>query len=63
MPLPFPSLLTERAKVWRVKVAVTALAAFMVNVQVPVPVQFPLQPAKTESFAGVGVRVTSVPLL
>jgi len=44
-------------------VAVTALAAFMVSVQVAVPAQSPLQPAKTESAAGVGVRVTSVPLL
>ena len=36
------------------KVAVTVLAASIVTVHVPVPVQAPLQPAKEEPFAAVG---------
>ena len=44
------------------KVAVTALAADMVSMQVPVPVQPPVpdQPAKTMPIAVDGVRVTTV---
>jgi hypothetical protein len=42
------------------KVAVTLRAAVMATVQVPVPVQAPLQPAKTEPAAGLAVRVTTV---
>src|SRR5437879_1596426 len=46
-----------------VKVAVTARAALIVTVQVPVPVQLPpLQPLKVEPAAGAAVRVTAVPL-
>jgi hypothetical protein len=45
------------------KAAVTFLAALMLTVQAPVPVQSPLQPAKVEPAAGVAVRVTLVPLL
>ncbi len=59
---PLPALVTERAKVLRLKVAVTDWAAFIVTVQVPVPEQAPLQPGKTESEAGVAGRVTKVPL-
>ncbi len=41
--------------------AVTEVAALTVTVQVPVPEQAPLQPAKVEPAAGVAVRVTAVP--
>ena len=39
----------------------TDVAALTVTVQVPVPEQAPLQPAKDEPAAGVAVRVTAVP--
>jgi hypothetical protein len=42
-------------------VAVTACAAFIVTVQVPVPVQLPLQPVNVEPPAGVAVSVTCCP--
>lgn len=61
VPLPFPILLTVRPKVFRVKVAVTDLAASIVTVQVPVPVQVPDQPVKSESDVGAAERVTMVP--
>ena len=44
------------------KVAVTVFAAFMVSVQVPVPVQVSFQPANVLPLDGVAVRVTLVPL-
>jgi hypothetical protein len=44
------------------KVAVTAVAAVIDTVQVPVPVQpAPDQPMKVEPAAAVGVRMTLVP--
>jgi hypothetical protein len=44
-----------------VKLAVTALAALIVTMQVPVPVQpSPLQPVKVEPVAGMAVKVTGV---
>lgn len=42
------------------KVAETDLAASMVRVQVTVPVQAPLHPAKLEPEPGVALRVTTV---
>jgi len=45
------------------KVAVVVLAAFMVTVQVLVPVHPPPdQPVKVDPAAGAAVRVTAVPL-
>jgi hypothetical protein len=45
------------------KVVVTALAAFIVTVQAPVPVQAPLQPAKVEwTLLAAAVRDTAVSL-
>lgn len=61
VPLPVPALVTLRAKLVPevLKVAVTDLAALMVRVQLPVPVQPPpLQPAKLEPLSAVAVRVT-----
>src|SRR5437879_502618 len=46
-----------------VKIAVTACAALIVTVQVPVPEQLPpLQPEKVEPAAGAAVKVTELPL-
>src|SRR5262247_2410708 len=63
VPLPAPVLLTVSAKLWTAKVAVTDCAALIVTLQVPVPVQPPLQPVKVEPAAGVAVRVTTVPVV
>src|SRR5215831_3319694 len=63
VPEPAPALLTVSEKLCSVNVAVTEAAAFMVTVQVPVPVQPPLQPENVEPAAGVAVRVTAVPVV
>ena len=60
--VPVPDLTTVSVYLGSaVKVAATLWAALMVTVQIPVPVQAPLQPANLEPAAGVGVNVTLVP--
>src|SRR5207245_8323873 len=62
VPLPVPALLTVSAKLGRLKVAVTVVAAEIVTVQTPVPEQPPpLQPLKVEPAAGAAVSVSAVP--
>src|SRR5438093_1599836 len=64
VPLPLPALLTVSAKLGRLKVAVTVVAAETVTTQVPVPEHPPpLQPLKVEPAAGLAVSVTAVPLV
>jgi dUTPase len=62
VPDPLPAIVTDSAKLTMLKVAVTDCAALIVTVQLPVPVQAPLHPAKLEPAAGVSVRVTLAPL-
>src|SRR5438093_9640743 len=63
VPLPVPTLLTVSAKVGRLKVAVTVVAAETETTHDPVPEHPPpLQPPKVEPAAGVAVSVTVVPL-
>jgi len=62
VPLPVPALVTVSAKDGRANVAVTLCAALIVTLQVPVPVQPPLQPANSEPAAGAAVNVTAAPL-
>ncbi len=50
-------------KDFRLNAALTDAATFMGTAQEPVPAQAPLQPVKTESAAGVAVRVAEVPLV
>jgi hypothetical protein len=61
VPAPVPAFVTVRTGVTTLKVAVTDRAAFMVTEHVPVPVQDPLHPAKTEPAAADLIRVTTVP--
>ncbi len=64
VPLPAPALLTVSVKDCKAKVAVTEVAALIVTVQVPLPVQPPpLQPLKLEPAAGAAVKATKVPLV
>ena len=66
VPLPVSKfvLVTETGNLFRVKVAVTDLAALIVvTVQVlPETESHPIQLVKLELIAGVAVRVTAVPL-
>jgi hypothetical protein len=63
VPLPVPDGVTVSAKDDCTKLAVTDVAALIVTVQGPVPVQPPpLQPENVEPAAGVAVKVTAVPL-
>ena len=63
VPLPVPVLFTVRVKRSRVKVMVTARAAFMVTVQVvPETASQPLPPVTVDPASAVAVRVTTVPL-
>ena len=63
VPVPVPAFVTAREKVVApLNVAVTARAAVIDVVQVPVPVHAPLQPANVEPLAATAVSVTEVPL-
>jgi len=63
VPVPVPAFVTLNENVEALlKVAVTERAAVIDVVQVPVPVQAPLQPANVEPLAAAAVRVTDVPL-
>ena len=63
VPLPVPAFVTARVNGCSANVAVTEVAAVIVVVHVPVPVQAPLQPVKVEPAAGVAVNVTADPLV
>jgi hypothetical protein len=61
--LPFTFGTTQETTVfgfWS-NVAVTVLAASTVTVQLPLPLQAPLQPANVEPASGLAARVTLVP--
>jgi hypothetical protein len=60
--VPVPLLVSVRALVLRVNVALTVVATLTGNVQAPVPLQSaPLQLVKLDPVAGVAVRVMLVP--
>ena len=61
VPVPVPVLVTERVDVFSVNVAATVRAVVMLTVQVPVPVQAPVHPAKVEPVPAEAARVTLVP--
>ena len=64
VPLPVPAFATLREKVaMALNVAVTARACVIDTVQVPVPVQAPLQPVKVELLATAAVSVTTAPIV
>jgi hypothetical protein len=63
VPPPLPDLVTVSVRGASPNVAVTEVAAFIVTVQVPVPVQPPLQPVNVDPAAGVAVNVTVVPFV
>ncbi len=61
---PEPVFVTVSVYCWGAgaNVAVTAVFAFIVVVQAPVPLQAPLQPVNTLPAAGVAVSATAVPV-
>jgi hypothetical protein len=61
VPEPEPSRVTNNVYVLRLNVAVTLRDSVMLTVQVPVPLQAPLQPEKLESAVALAVNVTLVP--
>ena len=61
VPEPLPAIVTDNGK-FATNVAVTDCAALIVTVQLPVPVQAPLHPAKVEPAAALADKVTLVPL-
>ena len=63
VPSPVPALRRVSRSALRTKLAETLLAASMVTVHVPEPLQAPDQPLKVAPVLGVAVRVTVVPLL
>ena len=62
-PDPFPDFVTASENESFIKVAPTVLFPSINTEQVPVPVQAPVHPAKTEPAAGVGVSVIVLPPL
>lgn len=62
VPLPFPVFVTLSRCCTLLKMAVTFLASSMVTVQVPVPLQAPVHPAKEDPASGVAVKETTWPL-
>ena len=63
LPLPAPDVATVSVNEDCTNVAVTDVAALIVTLHVPVPVQPPpLQQVNVEPVAGVAVKVTAVPL-
>jgi hypothetical protein len=64
VPAPVPAFVTLSAKLAPelLNVAVTFRAAVIDNVQAPVPVHAPLQPANVEPLAATWLSVTDVPV-
>ena len=54
-------VVVDDSSIWT-NVAITVLLSFMSRLQVPVPVQAPLQPVKDEPPAAAAVRTSIVPL-
>ena len=59
--MPPPVLVTVSVYEILVKVAVTLCAEFILTMQLPVPVQTPLQPVKVEVASAAAVNVTDDP--
>ena len=61
--MPAPLRASDRVYDFCVNEAVTLWAAFMVTLQLPVPLQAPPQPLKVEEESGEAVSVTVCPAL